>query len=230
MTTVTSMQSMFPTRLLAMSLVILAGGCSVLGGNKTPATIYAPAPSVTVDPAWPTVDWQLAIARPEAERIVDSLRISVRPTPGELEVYKGASWGSPPSEQLQSAVLHALEDSHKIKAVARQGTGLSADYTLLTDLRRFEADYAGAAVPSATIEINAKLLDAVDQDLVASQTFRQSVPAGTTDTAAVSQAFETALGSIAHDIVGWTLVTGNQHVHRVMPPPRPRARSGGKSG
>lgn len=204
----------FPAGLCAgLSLVALLAGCSVLGGSKTPATIYAPEPVVAIDPSWPNVDWQLAINHPEAARMIDTLRIAVRPSPGELEVYKGASWAKTPSDQLQDTVLHALEDSHKIPAVARQGSGMAADYTLLSELRRFEADYAGAAVPSAIIEVNVKLLQATDQDVVATQTFRQSVPASGTDTGAVAQAFDTALGTIAHDIVGWTLVNGNQRQH-----------------
>jgi cholesterol transport system auxiliary component len=195
---------------LAIALLAACAGCSILG-STTLATIYAPEPSVTADPAWPSVDWQLAIARPQATRMLDSQRIAVRPTPGELEVYKGVSWARAPSEQVQDTILHALEDSQKIRAVARQGTGVAADYTLLTDVRRYEADYAGAALPSATIEINVKLLHAPDQAIVASRTFLQAVPASGTQTAAVAQAFGTALGAIAHDIAGWTLVTGNAH-------------------
>ena len=195
---------------LALALLAACAGCSILG-SKTPATIYAPEPRVAIDPAWPSVDWQLAIARPQATRALDSLRIAVRPTPGELEVYKGASWARAPSEQVEDTILHALEDSQKIRAVARQGTGLAADYTLLTDVRRFEADYAGAGVPAATIEINAKLLHATDQAIVASRTFTQALPASATDTASVAQAFDAALGTIAHDIVGWTLTTGRAH-------------------
>lgn len=196
-----------------LALAALLAGCSALGGSKTPSTIYAPEPVVASDPSWPNVDWQLAIAHPETSRMTDTLRIAVRPTPGELEVYKGASWAKTPSDQLQDTVLRALEDSHKIPAVARQGTGMAADYTLLSEVRRFEADYAGAAVPSATIEVSVKLLQATDQDVVASQTFRQAVPAASTDTGAVAQAFGTALGAIAHDIAGWALVNGNNRAH-----------------
>lgn len=192
----------------AMLLVLLLSGCSILG-SKTPATIYAPDPHVIADPSWPTVKWQLALAHPDAARMVDTLRIAVRPTPGELEVYEGASWAKTPSEQIESTILRTLEDSGKIPAVARQGSGIAADYTLLTEVRRFEADYAGNAVPAATIEVTVKLLHATDQDIVASQTFLQAVPASGTNTAAVAQAFGTALGAITHDIAGWTLNTGN---------------------
>ena len=107
-----------------------------------------------------TSTWQLEIARPDAARTLDSLRIAVRPTPDELQVYKGASWAKRPSEQIEDMVLRTLEDSQKITAVAPNGSGMTADYTLLMELRRYEADYAGNSVPAATIEINAKLLHA----------------------------------------------------------------------
>lgn len=189
-------------------LLVLLSGCSILG-SKTPPTIYAPDPHVVADPSWPTVKWQLALAHPDAARMVDTLRIAVRPTPGELEVYQDANWAKTPSEQVESTILRTLEDSGKIAAVARQGSGIAADYTLLTEVRRFESDYAGNAVPAATIEVTVKLLHATDQDIVASQTFLQAVPASGTSTAAVAQAFGTALGAITHDIAGWTLTTGN---------------------
>jgi len=190
---------------------LLLAGCSILGGSKEASTIYAPDPRVVADPAWPSVSWQLEIAHPEGARMIDSQRIAVRPVPGELQVYKGAVWAKSPSDQVEDTVLHALEDSHRIAAVARKGSGIAADYTLLMELRRYEADYAGHAVPSATIEINAKLLQSPDQDIVASQTFLQAVPAAAADTASVAQAFDAALGSIGGEIAGWTLRSGVEH-------------------
>jgi cholesterol transport system auxiliary component len=201
-------------RRFAMALAgLLLAGCSILGGSRTPSTIYAPDPRVAPDPAWPNVSWQLAIAHPDAARMIDSQRIAVRPTPGELQVYRGASWAKSPSDQVEDTVLHALEDSQKIAAVARKGSGVAADYTLLMELRRYDADYAGHAVPAATIEVNAKLLHSPDQDIVASHTFLQAVPAAATDTASVARAFDTALGNIGHDIVGWTLASGDAYAH-----------------
>ena len=191
---------------------MLLSGCNVLGGSKdNAATIFAPDPRVQADAAWPQVGWQLSISRPEAARMVDSLRIAVHPTPGELQVYKGASWAKTPSEQLEDAVLRTLEDSGKIAAVARQGSGIAADYKLLMDLRRYEADYAGNAVPSATIEVNAKLLHAPGNDVVGSRTFLRAVPAGGTSVGAVAQAFSQALGEVSGEVAGWTLSSGEAH-------------------
>jgi cholesterol transport system auxiliary component len=116
-----------------------------------------------------------------------------------------------PTDMLEDAVLRALEDSGKIPAVARQGSGIAADYKLVMDLRRFESDYGGGATPNATIEINAKLLHTAGPDIVASRTFVQAVPANSTVVADVVDAFDRGLGQAAHDIAGWVLVNGDMH-------------------
>jgi cholesterol transport system auxiliary component len=205
--------------LLAVAACVMLAGCSILGGGneRDRATIYAPDPRVTADPSWPTADWQLSLSPPSAARAIDSFRIAVRPTPDELQVYKGASWAKTPTDMLQDALLRALEDSGRIRAVARQGTGVAADYKLVMDLRRFDADYAGAAAPAATIEVNVKLLHAVDQNIVAQRTFLRAEPAAGTDVAQVADAFSRSLGTIAGEIAGWVLVTGNEHEQSAHP-------------
>lgn len=196
--------------MLCVSLLAL-GGCSVLtGGDKKPATIYAPNVRIAPNPSWPQVSWQLSVSKPSAARVIDSPRINVRPTPGELQVYHGAGWAQPATDMLEDSVVRAFEDSGKIAAVARIGTGIRSDYKLAIDLRRFESDYAGRSLPSATIELNAKLLHAADQRVVASRTFLVARPSSGTDTAAVAAAFEQAMTQVTTELVGWTLVTGQQ--------------------
>lgn len=193
---------------LAAAMAVAVGGCALLGGSRDPATIYAPQVSATPDPAWPALDWQLSVSRPEAARIVGTTRIAVRPVPGELQVYKGALWAKAPDEQLQDALLGEFEASGKLRAVARQGSGMAADHRLELDLRRFDADYAGNPVPAATIEVGAMLLGSDGSGVIASRSFTQAVPAAGTDPAQVAQAFGQALQAIAHDIAGWTLQAG----------------------
>lgn len=195
-------------------LVLLAGCTSLLGGSKKATTIYAPDAHAQAMQEWPQVRWQLAMGRASGARSADSLRIMVRPTPNELQVYKDAQWSKSPGDMLEDGVLHALEDSGRIAVVARQGSGFASDYRLLLDVRRFESDYAGAAIPSATIEVTAKLLHVKDQQLAGSRTFLKTQPAATTAVPDVVAAFEQALTSISGELAGWTLVTGEQHEHR----------------
>lgn len=212
----TGMRGAIAVAVLACGLL---AGCSILGGGdeRDRATIYAPDPRVAADPSWPTADWQLAMSPTSAARAIDSFRIAVRPTPDELQVYKGARWAKTPTDMVQDALLRALEDSGRIRAVARQGTGIAADYRLVMDLRRFDADYAGAATPAATIEINAKLLHAADQYVVAQRTFLRAEPAAGSDVAQVADAFSRSLGTVAGEMAGWVLVTGNEHERNAHP-------------
>ncbi|KRG42065.1 ABC transporter [Stenotrophomonas pictorum JCM 9942] len=205
------MKLSFSIRLIAPWCVLALAGCSVLaGGDRQSTTIYAPQVRVQADPAWPSVDWQLAIAKPSAARLVDSPRINVRPTPGELEVYKGATWSQPATDILEDTLLRGFEDSGRIDAVARIAAGIRSDYKLTTDLRRFEADYRGGDTPAATIELNAKLIHSIDQRVVASRTFLVAEPAASAELPSVARAFETALDKTAGDLIGWTLVSGQQ--------------------
>ena len=202
-------------RLIAACLVLAAlTACSLLGGGggeRVRGTIYAPDPRIQPDPSWPTVDWQLTLSPPNAARMTDSFRIAVRPTPEELQVYRGASWAKTPTDMLQDTVLRALEDSGKLPAVARQGTGFAADYKLALDVRRFEADYAGRATPAATIEVNAKLIHAVDQGIVASRTFLHAEPSDSVEIPQVVAAFSRAMETVGRDLSGWVLASGEAH-------------------
>nr|WP_232144635.1 ABC-type transport auxiliary lipoprotein family protein [Luteimonas sp. Y-2-2-4F] len=210
---------------LALTLAALLAGCGGLlggGGPDERATIYSPQVRVAADPSWPQVDWQLALARTTAPRMVDSPRIAVRPTPAELQVYAGASWAQPATDIVEGTILRTFEDSGRIAAVASAGAGIRPDYRLVLDLRRFESDYAGQALPSATIEINAKLLHNRDQRVVASRTFTEAVPAGGTELGPVVAAFEQALARISGEVVGWTLASGQADAQR-PPVPAPVA-------
>src|SRR3546814_11318529 len=115
--------------------------------------------------------------------MLDGTRIAVRPVPGELQVYKGAVWANDPGEQLRDALLQTLEESGKLAAVARQGSGLAADYRLQLDVRHFEADYAGGPVPAATVDVNAKLVRPIGTSPGATRTLPLVPPAAGTHTA-----------------------------------------------
>jgi cholesterol transport system auxiliary component len=200
--------------LLPIALIALLGGCSLLGSNERSAvTIYSPVVRIQTDPSWPRVDWQLVLVKPSAARVVDSPRINVRPTPSELQVYKGVSWAQPATDMLDDALVRGFEDSGRIAGVARVTTGIRADYKLATDVRRFEADYRGQTTPTAVIEVNAKLIHVIDQRVVADRTFRQENAVASTDVAQVAAALEQGLQTLTADVVGWTLVNG-QADHR----------------
>jgi len=215
--------------LLPAAMLALLGGCSLLGSNERSAvTIYSPIVRIQAAPSWPQVDWQLVLVKPSAARVVDSPRINVRPSPSELEVYKGVSWAQPATDMLDDALLRGFEDSGRIQGVARATTGIRADYKLALDVRRFEADYRGQATPTALIEVNAKLIHVVDQRVVADRTFRQEQPVPSTATADVARAFEQGLQATTSEVVGWTLVSGQADYQQAQVTPTRLRQSSGK--
>jgi cholesterol transport system auxiliary component len=195
-------------RALALALLVIAlPACSLLGGKKAPPSQFAPVAQAAPDASWPKVDAQLTIAPVQIARPYDSLRIAVRPTPQELQVYKGGVWAQRPSEMLTASLLRTFEDSDRLRAVARAGSGVNGDYRLLLDVRRFEADYAGGTTPQATIEVNAKLLRNEQADVVASRTFVVAEPVAGAAVPQVVEAFDRALARVDRDLVGWTLTS-----------------------
>ena len=206
-----------------LAATLLASGCSsLIGGPRETPTIYAPEPARRTDPAWPAVDWSLAVARPGEAQMADGPRIVVSPVPGELQVYRAALWARTPAEMVQDVVLQTLEDSGKLPLVARQGGGIGTDYRLLLEVRTFRADYAGKPVPAAVVEVNAKLLHLRDQAVAGSRNFRQSQPASGVAVAEVADAFAQALSALGHDVAGWSLQAGQ--VHAGQPHPAAPAR------
>ncbi len=192
----------------AMLVAVLAlPACSIIGGSKEPPQQFAPRANAAPDPSWPQVDAQLTVGPVQIDRPYDSMRIAVRPTPQELQVYKGGVWAQRPSDMLLASLIRTFEDSGRLRAVARAGSGVNGDYRLLLDVRRFEADYAGGALPNATIEVSAKLLRPEAADVLASRTFVVAEPASSTDVPNVVDAFDRALVKLDHDVAGWTLTS-----------------------
>ena len=207
--------------LLAASLLaaglLMAGCSSLIGGPRETPTIYAPEPARRVDAAWPAADWSLALARSGEAQMEDGPRIVVSPVAGELQVYRGALWARTPAEMVQDVVLRTLEDSGKLPMVTRQGSGVSADYRLLLEVRAFRAEYAGNAAPAAVVEVNATLLHLRDQTVAGSRNFRQAQPAAGVAVAQVNDAFAQALSALGHDVAGWSLHTGQAHAGQPHP-------------
>jgi len=194
---------------LALACALLASSCSILP-EREPVTIYQPARSATPAHAdWPQVTWSLLVSRPVAGTQIDSERINVQPSPGTVQVYKGAAWTDAAPDLLQISLLKGFEDSQKILSVSRSGSGVRGEYQLLTELRRFESDYAQPGQAQATIEVYARLVHTSDGRVVAARSFVGSEPAASEAVPAVVDAFSRVLDRTTGEIVGWTLQSGN---------------------
>ncbi|HLU12372.1 MAG TPA: ABC-type transport auxiliary lipoprotein family protein [Arenimonas sp.] len=190
-------------RLFALASALLLTGCMGLGGPKTVVQVYSPMAPVQANPAWPSVDWSVAIGTPMASQMIDSTRIAVRPTPDQLQAYKGARWADTAPEMLQTALVQAFEDSGRFRSVMRLGSSGRGDFLLLTEIRHFETIYEGGR-PRVVVDVQAKLIQR-GAGRVASQRFRQEVTPASPEVVDIAPAFGRAMSALAADLITWAL-------------------------
>lgn len=189
---------------------LLLGGCASIAGPRTEVKVYSPATAVTVDPAWPRVDWSLSVGVQAANAMIDSTRIMVRPSPNVVQTYKGARWADNAPDLLKTALLEALEDSGRFPSVMRLGGGNTrGNYGLWLEVRQFETVYEGSA-PQAVVEVQAWLVTLPGSRVLATQRFRHAVPGRTPEVDDMVAAFGEAISALGTDVVGWTLTEGTR--------------------
>lgn len=204
-----------PSTPLALKVVFLTvllslAGCSILP-ERQPITTYEPVRAEPVaHPEWPQASWSLLVARPTAGQQLDSDRISVRPSPGLLQVYKDAAWSDNTPDLMQSALLKNFQDAENILSVSRSGGGVRGEFQLLSDLRAFEVVYSGPGQPQAVIELYVRLVRTRDGQVVAARGFREEELSSGEDIGPVVDAFSRSLNRLTDKVVGWALVSGNQ--------------------
>jgi cholesterol transport system auxiliary component len=205
------MKALFPR--LVFAVVAAAGsGCSLLARPAAGLAVYAPVLSPPIPSAqflpYPTRNWQIAIAEPQAPTPLLGTRILVAPQPGRVEVYRGARWQDAPATQLQSLLVQALRAAGAPHA-ADIGSAQQADYVLESDLFRFQAEYRGATAPTVSVRVYARLIRPSSGEVVASREFAADEPAASGAVPAVVQAFERAINRVVHDGATWVVAASD---------------------
>lgn len=204
---------------LGAALAVLLSACTgniLPGAGNDPPSLYVLTPKTTFTGDLPKVDWQLTIPLPVADAALNTARITLRQNPISLEYYARANWVDTAPQMIQTLLVESFENSGKIVGVGRQSVTLRADYSLLTDLREFQAEYLGGGPPRVRVRLNAKLVKMPQRTILATETFEFLEPAASSDLQAVVSAFDIALGKTLKRIVEWSL--------KAVPPQSPRAR------
>ncbi len=189
---------------------VLLGGCAgnILPGARTePPRLYVLSPKSTFAPDLPKVGWQLTVDVPIAEASLNTARIALKRTPITLEYYERANWVDTAPIMVQTLLVESFENSGRIVGVGRQSIAIRSDFSLITDLREFQAEYHLGAVPEARVRLNAKLIRMPERVIVGVTTIERTQKAAGTDLESVVEAFVMALGQTMKRIVEWTLKT-----------------------
>lgn len=185
---------------LPLLLALAVAGCSLFRGPP-PVTYELTAPEAVPGRAGTAA--QIMIPEPRALKVLDSERIVVA-TGSKISYYPDAQWADRLPAVLQAKAIEAFEQSKRARAVGRPGEGLSIDYQLLIDIRRFEYNTtAGFGV--ARIEIFAKVLNDRNGRVVATQVLAGEAPAAQDNAQGVVAALNQALDQVLIELVQWTV-------------------------
>ncbi len=146
---------------------------------------------------------QILVQQPSALKALDSEQIVIRPSPSEIQYLAQSQWSDSLSKMVQAKLVQAFENTGRLGGVGMPGQGLAIDYQIVTDIRAFEVQTAGA--DAAVVEISAKLLNDRNGTVRAQKVFRATVPVGGTGNPAFVKALDAAFAAVTADIVGWTL-------------------------
>jgi cholesterol transport system auxiliary component len=200
------------TRLSAAMIVLalsLSGcaGLATLTSVVTPKDLYEVTPKSTYDSDLPTVTSQIVVEEPTAAGGLNTDRIAVKPNPYLVQYFPESSWVDRAPLLVQTLLIESFENTGKVGSVGRQAIGLTSDYTVLTDLREFQAQSGAEASDPLTVvvQINMKLVREPQGVIVASSSFGSEVEVESNEILDVVGAFDRALGRVMRDAVDWAV-------------------------
>ncbi len=185
----------------------IATGCAGINPFDKPAPdLYVLTPKSTFSADLPNVNWQLTVELPLADAGINTSRIAARKSAISIDYYQGANWIDTAPRMIQTLLVESFENSNQIIGVGRQSAVLRADYTLLLDLREFQAEYKeGEVTPFAHVRLNAKLVRLPQRVIVATKNADFSTKAKSGRLGEVVRAFDESLGRVLKEIVEWAL-------------------------
>jgi cholesterol transport system auxiliary component len=197
---ISAMSRILPRRLLAMVLA-LGGALALTACGSTPTPTYnLNAPSGFS--AGGSGSGQLVVVAPTALAVLNTDKIMVEPGSGQVAYLADAQWSDNLPALLHARTIQAFENASKLRRVARPGDGVTADYTLVTDIRTFALRITDQG-PVAVVEISAKLIGTQSGRILAAQVFRAAVPAASTAGPAATAALDQAQEQVLVQMVRW---------------------------
>lgn len=194
-------------RLVLLLGSLLAAGCS-LPGFSPPPQLFTLTPKNTFVEGLPVVTDQILIETPVAAAGLDTGRIALSRSPTTLDYFAGVSWTDRAPAMVQTLMVESFENSSRVVSVGRDTIGLRADYVLKSELREFQAEYAGAGderPPQVHVRLNAKLVAMPRRTIEAGKTFEALERARSGAFQDIIAAYDEALGKVLRRLVEWSL-------------------------
>jgi len=145
---------------------------------------------------------QVLIAEPTAVQPLDGDGMIVF-TDGRYEMIAGSRWSDRLTRLVQERLVRGFE--MRGLAVGRTGSGLSGDFVLGSDLKRFEI--LAGEVMIARVELTARVVEAQSGRMVAARSFRSDFPAASADPSEAVAALDRALEAMLPQVTGWAIAS-----------------------
>lgn len=194
----------------ALLLTGLLSACSILPAGEA-LNVYLlpsnlPVRAADVQP----VDWSLRVNRPQSSQLLDSPRIAVLPEGDLISAYQGARWSDRAPALVRDRLIGALLDDRRISAVSSDDSRLQADLELSSDLRAFQSEYRNGR-PEVHILLDARLVQAGNQRILASRRFEVRQIAGDPAVESVVKAFGEANDQLSRQLMDWVVDEGQRN-------------------
>lgn len=190
-------------------LPLLLGACSGLNLIPQPQAVdiyRLPADGLSLAPlpANSTPQpWQLRIDTPLANGLIGSRRIAVIPEGDRISIYQGARWDQSTPELLQARLIKAFRNHGNLQAVFGDHSNLTTDFILETRIDDFQAEIHGNQEPVIVLGVDAMLVHAATNKVLASQRFTVNQVASDSAIPAIVTAFGEATDILSGNLVIW---------------------------
>ncbi len=209
------MKSIFRTGALLAAALLTQTACAplqTLTAATEPTDLYDLTPKSTFASDLPQVRRQIVVDEPTAVNYVNTDRIPVKNGPFKVEYFPVARWVDRAPRLVQTLMVESIENTGVVSAVGQEAIGLTSDFTLVTDLREFQAiatpDERGGSSDTPVevhVQLNIKIIREPEGLIVGSESFGQRVRASSNEMQDVVAAFDEALGKAMRGAVEWTI-------------------------
>jgi cholesterol transport system auxiliary component len=189
--------------------VLAVAGCSSLF-TQAPRPLFRISAPADVPIYLPHTSAQIVVDAPYAPEGLELRRIAVVRASNGLDYLADGDWADRTPDMVRAVLVEAFENSRAVAAVGPDTLDLRADYEIDGDLRHFEATYdspAGTqnAGPTVWVALAVKLVKIPEHKILAQTLITAREPAAANATPQIVAAFNAAMGSVAKQVVAWTL-------------------------
>jgi len=193
--------------LTALSVLALAGCASLF--TKEPRPLFQLSAPSDFPMNLPRTSAQIVVDAPYAPEGLEPRRIAVVRATNAIDYLADGDWADRTPNMVRAVLVEAFENSKAVAAVGPDSLDLRADFEIEGDLRHFEAVYdshAGASgAPTASVALAVKLVKIPERKILAQTLISARQPATANATPAIVEAMNQAMGSVAKQVVAWTL-------------------------